>query len=82
MDKNYLLHVADSKIAYHKKKAKMAYEEKVMVIIELQKIKNEFILSRKDKKKSSKKVWNIQTQLYNPNLNKPEPNRSQSAVGR
>lgn len=59
MDKNYLLHVADSKIAYHKKKAKMAYEEKVMVIIELQKIKNEFILSRKDKKKRAAKKCGI-----------------------
>jgi len=66
MDKNYLLHVADSKIAYHKKKAKMSYEEKVMIIVELQKIKNEFILSRKDKIKSNKKVWNIQARFYNP----------------
>ena len=66
MDKSYLLQVAESKVSYHKKQAKMAYEEKVKIIIELQKIKNEFILSRKDKIKSNKKVWNIQARFYNP----------------
>ena len=60
MDKNYLLHVADSKSAYHKKRAKMPYEEKVKIIIELQKIKNEFILSGKRDGKCSKKVWELQ----------------------
>lgn len=59
MDKSYLLHVADSKASYHKKKAKMSYEEKVNIIVELQKIRYEFILSNKGSSKSSKKVWNL-----------------------
>jgi hypothetical protein len=60
MDKNYLLHVADSKIAYHKKKAKMSYEEKVNIIIELQKIKNEFQRSSGNNSKPVRNVWRIQ----------------------
>ncbi|MFA6980535.1 MAG: hypothetical protein WC209_14530 [Ignavibacteriaceae bacterium] len=60
MDKNYLLHVADSKIAYHKKKAKMSYEEKVMIIIELQKVKDEFQRSNGNNPKPGKNVWRFQ----------------------
>jgi len=60
MDNSYLLHVAESKVAYHKKQAKMAYEEKVKIIVELQKIKHEFISSNKSNKKSNQKIWTFQ----------------------
>jgi hypothetical protein len=62
MDKNYLLHVAETKVNYHKNRAKMPYEEKVKIIVELQKIENEFIKNNKNRKTNSKyrKVWEIQ----------------------
>ena len=60
LDKSYLLHVAESKISYHKKQAKMAYEEKVKIIIELQKIKNEFLLKHGKNTTPSMNVWRIQ----------------------
>lgn len=60
MDKNYLLHVAESKVAYHKNQAKMGYEEKVKIIIELQKVKDEFQRSNRNKPKPGKNVWRIQ----------------------
>jgi len=60
MDKSYLLQVAESKVSYHKKQAKMAYEEKVKIIIELQKIKNEFLLKHGKNTTSNMNVWRIQ----------------------
>lgn len=60
MDKSYLLHLSESKIAYHKNQAKIAYEEKVKIIIELQKIKSEFQRSHENNTKSNRNVWRIQ----------------------
>ena len=60
MDKNYLLHVAESKAAYHKNQAKMGYEEKVKIIIELQKVKDEFQRSKGNNSKLIKNVWRFQ----------------------
>lgn len=62
MTKNYLSHIAESKAAYHKKRAKMSYEEKFKIIIELQKLECEMIKSNKNRKSSQKarRVWQIQ----------------------
>ena len=47
MDKKYILHIAESKVKYHKRRAKMPYEEKFRIVLELQKIDSEM---RKDNK--------------------------------
>ena len=62
MDKSYLLNVAETKINYHKSRAKMPFEEKVKIIIELQKLENEFIKNNKNRKNSNKyrRVWEVQ----------------------
>ena len=60
MDKSFLLRVAESKVSYHKKQARMAYEEKVKIIIELQKIKHEFLLNHGKNINPSMNVWRIQ----------------------
>ncbi|MGD1007801.1 MAG: hypothetical protein ABR980_11290 [Ignavibacteriaceae bacterium] len=61
MNKNYLLHVAETKVNYHKNRAKMPFEDKVKVIVELQKIENEFIKNNKTRntKVKYRKVWEI-----------------------
>jgi hypothetical protein len=61
MDKNYLLHIAEMKDNYHKNRAKMPFEEKVKIIVELQKIENEFIKNNKNRntKVKNRKVWEI-----------------------
>lgn len=61
MDKKYLLHVAESKVNYHKNRAKMPFEEKVKIIIKLQNIENEFIKNNKHRNSKMKyrKVWEI-----------------------
>ncbi|MCX5810107.1 MAG: hypothetical protein NTX36_12190 [Proteobacteria bacterium] len=61
MDKNYLLHIAEAKDNYHKNRAKMPFGEKVKIIVELQKIENEFIKSNKNRntKVKNRKVWEI-----------------------
>ena len=41
MDKKYILHLAESKVKYHKRRAKMPYEEKFRIVLELQKIDSE-----------------------------------------
>ena len=59
-DNKYISHVAVSKARYHKNKAQTPYEEKVRIILELQKI-NEEILS-KNKRKNNRtytKVWEL-----------------------
>ena len=60
MDKNYLLKVAETKSAYHKKKAQLPYEEKVKIIVELQKIKEAFANHKRTVNSSDiKKHWDI-----------------------
>ncbi len=57
-DNNYIVHVAESKALYHKNKAKASYEEKVRIIIELQKINNEMLSKKKRKNnRTIAKVW-------------------------
>jgi len=43
---------------FHKKQSKLPFEEKVKIIIELQKIDSEFNKYRKNK--HNKKVWNLE----------------------
>ena len=61
MNKNYLLHIAESKAQYHNKRAKMRFEEKIKIIVELQKIEQEFIQSNmnRNSKNKLKRVWKI-----------------------
>jgi len=59
-DKNYIMHIAKSKARFHKNKVKTPYEEKVRIILELQKINNEML--SKNKRKNSRantKVWEL-----------------------
>lgn len=60
MDK-YIAHIAESKTKYHKNRSKMPYEDKVKVIIELQKLENEIIKQNKSRKNSNKvrRVWQL-----------------------
>ena len=61
MNKNYISHIAESKVDYHLSLAKLSFEEKVKIIIELQKIDTEM---RKNNKKRTagdkfRMVWDI-----------------------
>ncbi len=62
MDKDYISKVAESKANYHKAKAKIPYEEKIKIIIALQKIDIEFHKSNPDAKSkySNRKVWQLE----------------------
>jgi len=62
MDKtnDYLMHVAESKELYHKNKSKTPYEEKVKIILELQKINLELRKRRKSNNDLiTLKVWDL-----------------------
>ena len=61
MNKNYISHIAESKIAYHRSQAKLPYEEKVKIIIELQKIDAEMRKNNKKRPANDKfrMVWDI-----------------------
>ena len=60
MDKDYILKVAEAKSVYHRKKAQLPYEDKVKIIIELQKIKEAFESHKKTFNFSDiKKHWDI-----------------------
>jgi hypothetical protein len=61
MNKNYISHIAESKVDYHRSQAKLSYEEKVKIIIELQKIDAEMRKNNKKRSASDKlrMVWNI-----------------------
>lgn len=41
MNKNYILHIGESKRKYHKNQSAISYEEKFKIILELQKIDSE-----------------------------------------
>jgi hypothetical protein len=62
MKSEYIKKIAESKVKYHKKRAKMSYEEKFNVIIELQKIDIEMSRRNKQRGESTKnrRVWIIQ----------------------
>jgi hypothetical protein len=57
-NKDYISRVAESKAEYHKQKAKMPFEEKLKIIVDLQKIDLEMIKNNK-KRKSVNKLRNI-----------------------
>jgi len=61
MNKNYISHIAETKIQYHKARAKMAYEEKIRIIIQLQKIDTEMRKNKKNKysDKKLRMVWQL-----------------------
>lgn len=56
MDKNYILHIAESKVKYHRQQAQLPYEEKFKKILELQKIDAEFAKNNKSRKSVYKKI--------------------------
>lgn len=58
---DYIVKIAESKSAYHLKQSKLAYEEKVRIIIELQKIEMEMIKRNKSRSSSNKyrRLWDI-----------------------
>ena len=62
MDKNYISHIAESKIHYHKTSSKMPFEEKVKLIVKLQQIELEMMNKNKKRKNSNKlkMVWQIE----------------------
>ena len=59
MDKNYIRHIAESKVKYHKTRTKMSYEDKFKIVLELQKIDCEMRKNNKFKSNSSSipKIW-------------------------
>lgn len=61
INKDYISRVAESKIEYHKQKAKMSFEEKLKILIELQKLDIEMLKNNKRGKISNKLriVWQI-----------------------
>lgn len=61
MNEDYILRVAESKAKYHKQKAKMPFEEKVKIIINLQKLDIEMNKSNAKRKKNNKLrfVWHL-----------------------
>jgi hypothetical protein len=61
MNKHYISHIAESKVDYHRSQAKLSYEEKVKIIIQLQKIDAEMCKNNKKRSASDKlrMVWDI-----------------------
>ncbi len=59
--KEYINKIAESKLAYHRKQCKLPYEEKIGIIIELQKVEMEMIKSNKSRSSSNKyrRLWDI-----------------------
>lgn len=59
-DNKYISHIADSKARYHKNRAKRPYEEKVRIILELQKINSEMLSKNKRKNnRTNTKAWKL-----------------------
>jgi hypothetical protein len=61
MNKNYIHHIAESKAEYHRSRAKMSYEDKVKIIIELQKIDAEMRKNNRTRKSENKLrlIWEL-----------------------
>jgi hypothetical protein len=59
MNNKYISHIAESKIKYHKQRARMSYEEKYKILLALQKI--DFEMRNKNKTVNSisfnKRIW-------------------------
>ena len=62
MDKDYFPKFEESKAAFHKRQAKMPFEDKFKIIIELQKLDCEMQKSNPNRKSDRKfrMVWKIQ----------------------
>jgi hypothetical protein len=62
-NQDYISHLAESKAIYHTQKAKVPFEEKLKIIIELQKMEMEMIKRNKSRKTSKKfrQVWICKT---------------------
>ncbi len=60
--KDYISKIAESKAKYHKLKTKMSFEEKLEIIIELQKIDIEMIKNNQKRKNTNKLryVWRVE----------------------
>ena len=60
MNNDYKMHISETKALFHKNRAKTPYEEKVKVILELQKIDQE--MRSKQKRKNdpkTNKIWDL-----------------------
>ena len=63
MSNDYKIQIAESKAKYHLDKSKMAYEEKIKVVLALQKLDSEIRNNNPSKNKKKKyKVWQLQDQ--------------------
>jgi len=60
--KDFISQIAESKAKYHKRRAKMSFEEKLKIIIELQKIDMEMIKNSQRRKNTNKLryVWRVE----------------------
>ena len=62
MNKDYISHIAEAKIQYHKQQARLPFEEKLKIIVELQKIDFE-MRKNKNRRPGDNKfrmVWKIE----------------------
>ena len=62
MNKNYISYIAETKGQYHKQQAKLPFEEKLKIIVELQKIDFEMRKNNKKRIQDNKfrMVWQIE----------------------
>ena len=61
MKKSYITNIAKTKSDFHRSRAKLSYEDKIKIIIELQKIDSEMMKRNKNRSSKSKLrlVWEI-----------------------
>lgn len=60
MDNNYKNIISEQKQRYHLNRSQMTFEDKIKVIIELQKIDFEFSKIRKKTFDAYKRIWNLE----------------------
>jgi len=61
MNRNFINQIAESKRRFHKKRAKMSFEEEIKIIVELQKINAEMKKgNQRQEKNTIHKVWQLQ----------------------
>jgi len=59
LSKSFINQISKSKKQFHRKRAEMLFEEKVKIIIELQKINAEMLKGNQRKKNNIYRIWNI-----------------------
>ena len=59
MNRNFIDQIAESKRRFHKKRAKMSFEEKIKIIVELQKINAEMKKGNQRQEKNKIYKYNI-----------------------